>query len=242
LNPDFPVQYAPARETAHDFQRSKMAKATFHWDDPLLLDGQLTSDEKMLRDAARDYAEGRLAPRVLEAFRHEQTDPEISARWEASGSWARPSRRNSAGRPQLRELWIDRPGSRACRLRFRSMMSVQSSLVMLRIYVWKRGSEAPLSAGARPRRLHRLLRPHGAQPWIRSGSMVTRARAASGGFRLSGAKTWITNSPLADVFVVWAKTEDEVIRGFILEKSFQGLSAPALHGKVGLRPPPRGRS
>ena len=119
---------------------------------------------------------------------------------------------------------------------FRSMMSVQSSLVMLPIYVFGSDDQKrrylPSLARGDTIGCFGLTEPnHGSDP----GSMVTRARAASGGFRLSGSKTWITNSPLADVFVVWAKTEDEVIRGFILEKSFEGLSAPVLHGKVGLR-------
>jgi glutaryl-CoA dehydrogenase len=119
---------------------------------------------------------------------------------------------------------------------FRSMMSVQSSLVMLPIYVFgnddQRRRYLPSLARGESIGCFGLTEPnHGSDP----GSMVTRARAADGGFRLSGSKTWITNSPLADVFVVWAKTEDQVIRGFILEKGFKGLSAPVLHGKVGLR-------
>jgi glutaryl-CoA dehydrogenase len=214
-----------------------MAKASFHWDDPLLLDAQLTSDEKMVRDAAREYAEGRLAPRIIEAFRREHTDPEIFREMGGLGLLGAtiPEEFGGGGLNYVSYGLIAREVERVDS-GFRSMMSVQSSLVMLPIYVFgtddqRRRYLPPLARGDSIGCFGLTEPNHGSDP----GGMVTRARAAGAGFRLTGSKTWITNSPLADVFVVWAKTEDDVIRGFILEKGFKGLSAPPLHGKVGLR-------
>ena len=189
----------------------------------------------MVRDAARDYAEGRLAPRVLEAFRHEQTDPAIFREMGASGfSGATiPEEFGGGGLNYVSYGLIAREVERVDS-GYRSMMSVQSSLVMLPIERSEARLRSEVSARAGPRRIDRLLRPHRARPWLRS-RQHGHPRARRGRLFASGAKTWITNSPIADVFVVWAKTEDEVIRGFILEKGFQGLSAPAIHGKVGLR-------
>jgi glutaryl-CoA dehydrogenase len=214
-----------------------MARASFHWDDPLLLDAQLSDEEKMIRDAARDYAQGQLAPRVLEAFRHEKTDPGIFKEMGSVGLLGATISENYGGGGLnyvsygLIAREVERVDSG-----YRSMMSVQSSLVMLPIF--KFGTEAqkqkylpPLARGDAIGCFGLTEPDHGSDP----GSMITRARSAPGGFRLSGAKTWITNSPIADVFVVWAKTDDDTIRGFILEKGWKGLDAPALHGKVGLR-------
>jgi glutaryl-CoA dehydrogenase len=214
-----------------------MARESFHWDDPLLLDAQLSDEEKMIRDAARDYAQGQLAPRVLEAFRHEKTDPGIFKEMGGIGLLGATISENYGGGGLnyvsygLIAREVERVDSG-----YRSMMSVQSSLVMLPIF--KFGSEAqkqkylpPLARGDSIGCFGLTEPDHGSDP----GSMITRARSAPGGFRLSGAKTWITNSPIADVFVVWAKTDDDTIRGFILEKGWKGLDAPALHGKVGLR-------
>src|SRR6266581_4298386 len=154
----------------------KTPKAEFEWSDPLLLDAQLTEAERMVRDAARAYAQEKLAPRILEAFRSEKSDPAI----------------------------------------FREM----GALGML-------GSTLPAEYGCAG-----LTEPdHGSDP----ASMQTRAKKVSGGYRLAGSKTWISSSPIADLFVIWAKTEDGRIRGFLLEKGAKGLSAPAIHGKVGLR-------
>jgi glutaryl-CoA dehydrogenase len=214
-----------------------MAKAIFHWDDPLLLDAQLSDDERMVRDAAREYAEARLAPRVLEAFRREQTDPAIFREMGDLGLLGAtiPEKYGGAGLNYVSYGLIAREIERIDS-GFRSMLSVQSSLVMLPIDEF--GTEAQ-----KQKYLPKLARgdwigcfgltepDHGSDP----GSMLTKARKAPGGYKLTGSKTWITNSPIADVFVVWAKTDDGVIRGFILEKSFLGLSAPTLHGKVGLR-------
>jgi glutaryl-CoA dehydrogenase len=214
-----------------------MPRESFHWDDPLLLDAQLSDEERMIRDAARDYAQGQLAPRVLEAFRHERTDPGIFKEMGGVGLLGAtiPEQYGGGGLNYVSYGLIAREVERIDS-GYRSMMSVQSSLVMLPIF--KFGSEAqkqkylpPLARGDTIGCFGLTEPDHGSDP----GSMITRARSAAGGFRLSGAKTWITNSPIADVFVVWAKTEDDAIRGFILEKGWKGLDAPALHGKVGLR-------
>ena len=214
-----------------------MSREAFHWDDPLLLDAQLTEDEKMIRDAARDYAQGKLEPRVIEAFRHERTDPGIFKEMGEVGLLGAtiPETYGGAGLNYVSYGLIAREVERVDS-GFRSMMSVQSSLVMVPIF--KFGTEAqkqkylPSLARGETIGCFGLTEPnHGSDP----GSMITRARSAAGGYRLSGAKTWITNSPIAHVFVVWAKTDDDVIRGFILEKGWKGLEAPALHGKVGLR-------
>jgi glutaryl-CoA dehydrogenase len=214
-----------------------MVHGSFHWDDPLLLDGQLTEEEKMVRDAARDYAQGSLAPRVLEAFRREFTDPAIFKEMGELGLLGAtiPAEFGGGGLNYVSYGVIAREVERVDS-GYRSMMSVQSSLVMLPIYRF--GTEMQklkyLPALARGESIgcFGLTEPnHGSDP----GSMITRARGAAGGYRLSGAKTWISNSPIADVFVVWAKTDDDIIRGFILEKGWEGLSAPVIHGKVGLR-------
>ncbi len=214
-----------------------MARASFHWDDPLLLEEQLTMEEKMLRDAAREYSQGRLAPRIVEAFRQELADPSIFREMGGLGLLGAtiPEEFGGGGLNYVSYGLIAREIERVDS-GYRSMMSVQSSLVMLPVYAF--GSEEQkrryLPALARGESIgcFGLTEPdHGSDP----GSMVTRARTASGGFRLTGSKTWISNSPFADVFIVWAKTDDEAIRGFILEKGWKGLSAPPLHGKVGLR-------
>jgi glutaryl-CoA dehydrogenase len=214
-----------------------MARAEFHWDDPLLLEQQLTMDERMVRDAARAFAQERLLPRIRDAFRHERTDPGIFLEMGDLGLLGATigERHGGGGLNYVSYGLIAREVERVDS-GYRSMLSVQSSLVMLPIAEF--GTEAQceqyLPALARGTKIgcFGLTEPdHGSDP----GSMITRARTARGGYRLSGAKTWITNSPIADVFIVWAKTDDEVIRGFILEKGWPGLSAPVLEGKVGLR-------
>ncbi len=214
-----------------------MARESFHWDDPLLLDAQLSDEEKMIRDAARDYAQGQLAPRVLEAFRNEKTDPGIFKEMGDVGLLgATISEQYGGGGLNYVSYGLIAREVERVDSGYRSMMSVQSSLVMLPIF--KFGSEAqkqkylpPLARGDSIGCFGLTEPDHGSDP----GSMITRARSAPGGFKVSGAKTWITNSPIADVFVVWAKTDDDTIRGFILEKGWKGLDAPPLHGKVGLR-------
>ncbi len=214
-----------------------MARATFHWDDPLLLEAQLAPEEIMVRDAARAYAQERLAPRILQAFREERADPSVFREMGELGLLGAtiPEAFGGAGLNYVSYGLIAREIERVDS-GYRSMMSVQSSLVMLPIHQF--GTEAqrrqylPKLARGEFIGCFGLTEPdHGSDP----GSMLTRARAVKGGFQLTGSKTWISNSPFADVFVVWAKTEDEVIRGFILEKGWKGLSAPPLHGKVGLR-------
>ncbi|KVP57489.1 acyl-CoA dehydrogenase [Burkholderia ubonensis] len=217
-----------------------MSAATFHWDDPLLLDQQLTEDERMMRDAARAYAQDKLAPRVTDAFRHERTDVGIFREMGELGLLG-PTIPEQYGGPGLNYVSYGLIAREVERVDsgYRSMMSVQSSLVMVPIYEF--GSDAqkerylPKLATGEWIGCFGLTEPnHGSDP----GSMITRAKKVSGGYSLSGSKMWITNSPIADVFVVWAKLEEDghdTIRGFILEKGWKGLSAPVIHGKVGLR-------
>ncbi|CAM8651378.1 CaiA Acyl-CoA dehydrogenases [Oxalobacteraceae bacterium] len=214
-----------------------MSNPKFHWDDPLLLDQQLTSDERMVRDAAAAYAQEKLMPRVLEAFRHEKMDTAIFREMGELGLFGPtiPAEYGGAGLNYVSYGLIAREIERVDS-GFRSIMSVQSSLVMVPIFEF--GSEAqkqkylPKLATGEWVGCFGLTEPnHGSDP----GSMETRAKRVDGGYSLSGAKMWITNSPLADVFVIWAKDDDGDIRGFILEKGWKGLSAPKIQGKVGMR-------
>ena len=214
-----------------------MSTTAFHWEDPLLLDRQLNEDERMVRDAAAAYCQEKLMPRVLEAFRHEKTDVAIFKEMGALGMLGPtiPTQYGGAGLSYVSYGLIAREVERVDS-GYRSMMSVQSSLVMVPIYEF--GTEAqrqkylPKLASGEWRGCFGLTEPdHGSDP----GSMVTRAKKVDGGYSLTGSKMWITNSPLADVFVVWAKDDAGAIRGFILEKGWKGLTAPAIHGKVGLR-------
>jgi len=213
------------------------AKAKFTWDDPLLLSEELAEEERMVRDAAHAYAQDKLLPRVTEAFRHEKSDPSIFREMGALGLLGAtlPAEYGGAGLNYVCYGLIAREIERVDS-GYRSMMSVQSSLVMFPIFTY--GSEAqrrrylPKLATGEWMGCFGLTEPnHGSDP----GSMETRARAAPGGYKLSGAKMWISNSPIADVFVVWAKTDDGVIRGFILEKGMKGLSTPKIEGKFSLR-------
>ncbi|HWA38749.1 MAG TPA: acyl-CoA dehydrogenase [Burkholderiales bacterium] len=215
----------------------RKAKAQFSWEDPLFLDQQLSEDERMVRDAARDYCQGKLAPRVLEAFRHEKTDPKIFREMGELGLLG-PTIPPEFGGPGLNYVSYGLIAREVERVDsgYRSMMSVQSSLVMLPIFEF--GNEAtkkkylPKLASGEFIGCFGLTEPnHGSDP----GSMVTRAKKVAGGYSLSGAKMWISNSPIADVFVVWAKDDEGAIRGFVLEKGAKGLSAPTIHSKVGLR-------
>jgi len=216
-------------------------KAAFKWDDPLLLDAQLGEDERMVREAARAYCQDKLAPRVLEAFRHEKTDPAIFREMGELGLLG-PTIPTEYGGPGLNYVAYGLIAREVERVDsgYRSMMSVQSSLVMVPIHEF--GTEAqkrkylPKLATGEWIGCFGLTEPnHGSDP----GSMETRAKRVDGGYQLTGSKMWISNSPIADVFVVWAKCvggdHDGRIKGFILEKGMKGLSAPAIHGKVGLR-------
>ncbi|MFY8105711.1 MAG: acyl-CoA dehydrogenase [Elstera sp.] len=209
----------------------------FNWADPFDLDSQLTGDERQVRDTAAGYARDRLAPRVLDGFRKEETDPAIFREMGALGLLGStlPPEYGGAGLGYVAYGLVAREIERIDS-GYRSMMSVQSSLVMVPIFEF--GSEdqkqkylPKLASGAWIGCFGLTEPDHGSDP----GSMATRAKAVPGGYRLTGSKTWITNAPIADVFIVWAKTEDGIIRGFILDRDTEGLSTPVLHGKVGLR-------
>ena len=213
------------------------SKARFNWNDPFLLDQQLTADERMIRDAAREYCSGKLAPRVLEMFRHEGVDASIFREFGALDMLGIviPEQYGGAGLGYVAYGLVAREVERVDS-GFRSMMSVQGSLVMVPINEF--GTEAqkqkylPKLATGEWIGCFGLTEPgYGSDP----GGMVTRAKKVDGGYQISGAKTWITNSPIADVFIVWAKDDADEIRGFVLDKGMKGLSAPAIHGKVGLR-------
>ena len=212
-------------------------KAVFKWDDPLLLDAQLTEEERMVRDAAHAYAQDKLLPRIKDAFRNETTDPEIFREMGTLGLLGAtlPADYGGSGLNYVCYGLIAREIERVDS-GYRSMMSVQSSLVMFPIFA--SGSEAqrrkflPRLATGEWIGCFGLTEPNaGSDP----GSMITRARSVAGGFSLSGAKMWISNSPIADVFVVWAKDDQGIIRGYILERGMKGLSTPKIEGKFSLR-------
>jgi|TARA_R110000824_G_scaffold366730_3_gene555757 glutaryl-CoA dehydrogenase len=211
--------------------------APFNWEDPLLLEGQLSEDERMVRDSVRAFADSRLMTRVKEANRNEIFHREIMNEMGEQGMLGStlPEKYGCAGLNYvcygLAAREVERVDSG-----YRSAMSVQSSLVMHPIYAY--GSEAqrekylPKLASGEWVGCFGLTEPdHGSDP----GSMVTRAKKVDGGYILNGAKMWITNSPIADLAVVWAKTEDDVIRGFVVERSFKGFSTPKIEGKFSLR-------
>jgi len=207
-----------------------------NWEDPFELDSQLSDEQRMVRDSARQYAQGQLLPRVKEAFRHEETDPAIFREMGEMGLLG--STIDGYGCPGVDYVCYGLVAREVERVDsgYRSMLSVQSSLVMYPIYAY--GSDAqkekylPKLATGEWIGCFGLTEPdHGSDP----GGMVTRARSVDGGYALTGAKMWISNSPIADVFNVWAKTDDDVIRGFILEKGMKGLSAPKIEGKLALR-------
>ncbi|OAI51678.1 acyl-CoA dehydrogenase [Betaproteobacteria bacterium SCGC AG-212-J23] len=212
-------------------------KAKFAWEDPLLLDQQLSEDERMVRDAAKKYCQDKLAPRVLEAFRKEKTDPKIFREMGELGLLG-PTIPEQYGGPGLNYVSYGLIAREVERVDsgYRSMMSVQSSLVMVPIFEFgssiTKEKYLPKLATGEWIGCFGLTEPnHGSDP----ASMVTRAKKVKGGYSLTGTKMWISNSPIADVFVVWAKDDEGAIRGFVLEKTFKNLSAPAIHGKVGLR-------
>jgi len=214
-----------------------MSQSAFNWADPFDLESQLTEDERLVQKTAFSYAKDRLQPRALAAFREEKTDPAIFREMGELG-FLGPTISPEYGGSGLGYVaygLIAREIERVVS-GYRSMMSVQSSLVMAPIDQFG-------SAAQKEKYLPKLARgefigcfgltepDHGSDP----GSMVTRAKKAPGGYSLSGAKTWISNAPIADLYLVWAKTEDGVIRGFLIEKGAKGLAAPPIHGKVGLR-------
>jgi glutaryl-CoA dehydrogenase len=214
-----------------------MSKASFNWEDPLLLDTQLTEEERMIRDAAAEYAQGRLMPRILDAYRNETTDPAIFREMGELGllGITIPEQYGGANLNYVSYGLIAREIERVDS-GYRSMMSVQSSLVMVPINEF--GSEAqkqkylPKLATGEWIGCFGLTEPNYGSD---AGGMITRAKKVPGGFSLTGSKMWISNAPIADVFVVWAKNDEGVIRGYILEKGMKGLSAPKISGKMGLR-------
>ena len=206
------------------------------WQDPFLLEQQLTDEQRMVRDSARAYAQDKLQPRVQNAFRREETDPAIFREMGELGLLG--STIDGYGCPGVDYISYGLVAREVERVDsgYRSMLSVQSSLVMYPIYAYgteeQREKYLPKLATGEWIGCFGLTEPdYGSDP----GGMVTRAKTVDGGYSLSGAKMWISNSPIADVFVVWAKTDDGKIRGFILEKGMKGLSAPKIEGKLALR-------
>jgi glutaryl-CoA dehydrogenase len=214
-----------------------MSKVSFNWADPLLLDTQLTEEERMVRDAAAEYAQGRLMPRIHDAYPNETTDPAIFREMGELGllGITIPEQYGGANLNYVSYGLIAREIERVDS-GYRSMMSVQSSLVMVPINEF--GSEAqkqkylPKLASGEWIGCFGLTEPNYGSD---AGGMITRAKKVPGGFSLTGSKMWISNSPIADVFVVWAKNDEGIIRGYILEKGMKGLSAPKISGKMGLR-------
>jgi glutaryl-CoA dehydrogenase len=212
------------------------ARPEFAWDDPFRLDEQLTEDERLIRDSAREYAQKRLMPRILEANRHELVDRTIFNEMGDLGLLGATIQGYGCAGANYTSYGLVARELERVDSSYRSMLSVQSSLVMGPIYEF--GSDAqreeflPRLAMGEIVGCFGLTEPdHGSDP----GAMTTRARKAPGGYRLRGAKSWITNAPIADLFLVWAKTEDGVIRGFLIERGADGLSAPKIEGKFSLR-------
>ena len=208
--------------------------ASFDWQDPFLIAQELSDEERMVMQTARDYAQAKLQPRIREAYRNESTDPSIFREMGELGllgptieGYGCPGVNYVSYGLIARE--IERVDSG-----YRSMFSVQSSLVMYPIYAYgteeQREKYLPKLATGEWIGCFGLPEPDaGSDP----AGMITRARSVDGGYVLNGAKMWISNSPLADVFVVWAKCDDGKIRGFVLEKGMKGLSAPKIEGKIG---------
>jgi glutaryl-CoA dehydrogenase len=208
----------------------------FDWQDPFLLDGQLSTEERMVRDSARDYCQAALMPRILEANRHEHFHREIMTEMGELGLLGCTiDGYGCAGLNYVSYGLIAREVERVDS-GYRSAMSVQSSLVMHPIHAYgtepQRERYLPKLASGESVGCFGLTEPdHGSDP----GGMKTRARAVDGGYRLTGSKMWITNSPIADIMVVWAKDDTDTIRGFVLERGMAGLSTPKIEGKFSLR-------
>ena len=219
-----------------------MSKQTFKWEDPFLFNDQLTDEERMIRDTARKYCQDKLMPRILEANRHEIFDRDIMNEMGSMGllGCTLPEEYGGSELNYVSYGLIAREVERVDS-GYRSAMSVQSSLVMHPIYTYgseeQRKKYLPKLASGETVGCFGLTEPnHGSDP----GSMETRAKKVDGGWILQGNKMWITNSPIADVFIIWAKVyggsdKDGEIRGFILDKGMKGLSAPKIHGKFSLR-------
>src|SRR5215472_16529838 len=219
-----------------DSKATAIKDAAFNWEDPLDLEGELTEEERMVRDTARDYAQEKLFPRVLKAYHDESYDPAVILEMGALGLLGPtiPEEYGGAGLGYVAYGLITRELERVDS-GYRSSMSVQSSLVMYPIYAY--GTEAqrrkylPKLATGEIIGCFGLTEPdHGSDP----GSMVTRAEKVSGGYKLNGAKTWISNAPVAHVAVIWAKL-DNVIHGVLVERGTKGFSTPKIEGKLSLR-------
>ncbi len=219
--------------------QSKPDLSSFNWEDPFLLDNQLSDEERMLRDASKAYAQEKLQPRVIAAYRNEETDPEIFREMGEMGLLGAtlPEEYGGIGASYVSYGLIAREVERVDS-GYRSMMSVQSSLVMYPIYAYgteeQRMKYLPKLASGEFIGCFGLTEPDaGSDP----GGMKTTAKKTDSGYVLNGAKMWISNSPIADVFVVWAKSDAHggKIRGFVLEKGMKGLSAPKIDGKLSLR-------
>ncbi|MBO6637703.1 MAG: acyl-CoA dehydrogenase [Roseitalea sp.] len=220
-------------------QSTKPDLSPFDWEDAFRLEDQLTDDERMIRDAARSYAADKLQPRVIDAYREETTDPSIFAEMGEMGllGVTIPEAYGGVGAGYVSYGLVAREVERVDS-GYRSMMSVQSSLVMYPIHAYgseeQRTKYLPKLASGEWIGCFGLTEPDaGSDP----GGMKTIAKKTGGGYALSGSKMWISNAPIADVFVVWAKSEahDGKIRGFVLEKGMKGLSAPKIGGKLSLR-------
>jgi len=221
------------------FKHREQDLATFNWEDPFLLEAQLTDDERMLRDGARAFAQDKLQPRVLRAYAEEITDPNVFSEMGEAGllGVTIPEEYGGLGASYVTYGLVAREIERVDS-GYRSMMSVQNSLVMYAIYAY--GSEAqrktylPKLASGQLIGCFGLTEPAaGSDP----SAMTARAEKTASGYRLIGTKTWISNSPIADVFIVWAKSQADggKIRGFVIEKGAPGLSAPSIGGKLSLR-------
>ncbi|MFT6047617.1 MAG: glutaryl-CoA dehydrogenase [Arenicella sp.] len=208
----------------------------FDWEDPFLFNQQLTDEELMVKDTVAQYAQDKLAPRVIKMYREEGVDRSIFQEMGELGMLGPMLEGYGCAGMSYTAYGVIAREVERIDSGFRSMMSVQSSLVMFPIYTYgseqQREKYLPKLASGEHVGCFGLTEPdHGSDP----GSMITRAKTTPGGYLLSGAKMWISNSPIADVFVVWAKTDDGAIRGFILEKGMKGLSAPQIKGKLSLR-------
>ncbi len=225
--------------TAAANRPARPAKPVFDWADPMMIEAELTEEERMVRDMARDYAQEKLLPRVIEAYAHEKTDPSIFREMGELGLLGStiPEEYGGAGLGYVGYGLVAREVERVDS-GYRSMLSVQSSLVMYPIYAYgdetQRKKYLPKLATGEWIGCFGLTEPDaGSDP----AGMKTRAIRTAGGYVLRGSKMWISNSPIADVFVIWAKSEahDNEIRGFVLERGMKGLSAPKIGGKLSLR-------
>lgn len=219
-----------------------MDHASFNWQDPFLIGSELSDEERMIRDASFNYCQEKLMPRVLDAFRNEKTDIHIFREMGELGMLG-PTIPSKYGGPGLNYVAYGLIAREVERVDsgYRSMMSVQSSLVMVPIFEFgtedQKQKYLPKLATGQWIGCFGLTEPdHGSDP----GNMTSRALKVAGGYQLKGSKMWISNSPIADIFIVWAKEVSDAgkvgpIRGFILEKNMKGLTAPTIHGKVGLK-------